>query len=56
MDPALAQTPGANAGRLGPFRTDLSALLRLSGPVVLSRLGIMAMGLTDAIVVGRYSA
>jgi multidrug resistance protein, MATE family len=56
MDPATAQTPGVSAGRLGPYRTDLSALLRLSGPVVLSRLGIMAMGLTDAIVVGRYSA
>lgn len=31
-------------------------LLRLAGPNVLSRLGIMAMGLTDAIVVGHYSA
>ncbi len=31
-------------------------LLRLAGPNVLSRLGIMAMGLTDAIVVGRYSS
>lgn len=31
-------------------------LLRLAGPNVLSRLGVMAMGLTDAIVVGRYSA
>lgn len=31
-------------------------LLRLAGPNVLSRLGIMAMGLTDAIVVGQYSA
>ena len=31
-------------------------LLRLAGPVVLSRLGIMAMGLVDAIVVGRHSA
>src|SRR5206468_11699990 len=29
---------------------------KLSGPVVVSRLGIMAMGLSDAIVVGRYSA
>ena len=33
-----------------------SPLLRLAGPVVLSRLGIMAMGLVDAIVVGRHSA
>jgi len=31
-------------------------LLRLSGPTVASRLGVMAMGLTDAIVVGHYSA
>jgi multidrug resistance protein, MATE family len=31
-------------------------LLRLAGPNVLSRLGVMAMGLTDAIVVGQYSA
>src|SRR5205085_8212789 len=35
---------------------DLHALLTLSGPVVISRLGIMAMGLTDALVVGNYSA
>ena len=35
---------------------DLKELLSLAGPVILSRLGIMTMGLTDAIVVGRYSA
>lgn len=40
----------------GPIRTDLIELLRLAGPVVLSRLGIMVMGLTDAIVVGHFSA
>ncbi|HWU80580.1 MAG TPA: MATE family efflux transporter, partial [Caulobacter sp.] len=40
----------------GPIMTDLTELLRLSGPVVLSRLGIMVMGLTDAIVVGHFSA
>jgi multidrug resistance protein, MATE family len=34
----------------------LGELLRLAWPTVLARLGIMAMGLTDAIVVGRYSA
>jgi MATE family multidrug resistance protein len=34
----------------------LGPLLRLAGPVVLSRLGIMTMGLVDAIVVGRHSA
>ncbi|HEX7887237.1 MAG TPA: MATE family efflux transporter [Phenylobacterium sp.] len=37
-------------------RADLTQLLTLSGPVVLSRLGIMAMGLCDAIVVGNFSA
>ena len=37
------------------LRADLSELLRLAGPVMLSRIGIMVMGLTDAIVVGRYS-
>ncbi len=34
----------------------LGEILRLSGPVILSRLGIMTMGLTDAIVVGHYSS
>ena len=41
---------------LNPWRRDLVALLRLTGPVAAARLGVMAMGLTDAIVVGRYSA
>src|SRR5580704_18341511 len=39
-----------------PIRTDLLRLGRLAGPVVVSRLGVMTMGLTDTIVVGRYSA
>jgi multidrug resistance protein, MATE family len=34
----------------------LPVLLKLAAPVVASRLGIMAMGLVDTIVVGRYSA
>ncbi len=34
----------------------LRTLLALAGPVVASRLGIMAMGVTDTLVVGRYSA
>ena len=34
----------------------LRALLMLAAPVMLSRLGIMAMGLVDTVVVGRYSA
>ena len=56
MDRPAGQAPAEARGRRGPFRTDLSTLLTLSGPVVLSRLGIMAMGLCDAVVVGRYSA
>lgn len=34
----------------------LSALLALAAPVVASRLGIMAMGLVDTVVVGRHSS
>jgi MATE family multidrug resistance protein len=34
----------------------LGELARLAWPVVLARLGIMAMGLSDAVVVGRFSA
>jgi MATE family multidrug resistance protein len=39
-----------------PARPTLGPLLRLAGPVVVSRLGIMAMGVVDTVVVGRYSA
>ncbi len=39
-----------------PILTDLGELLRLAGPVVASRVGVMTMGLTDVVVVGRYSA
>jgi MATE family multidrug resistance protein len=39
-----------------PYRSDLARLTRLAGPVVAARLGIMVMGLTDTIVVGRHSA
>ena len=56
MDRPAGLAPAESRGRKSPVRTDLDTLLKLSGPVVLSRLGIMAMGLTDAIVVGRYSA
>jgi len=56
MDRPAAQTPFVGGGRRGPIRTELAELLKLSGPVIISRLGIMAMGLSDAIVVGRYSA
>ncbi len=49
MDAILKAGTGAPDGSYGE-------LLRLAGPNVLSRLGIMAMGITDAIVVGHYSA
>jgi len=39
-----------------PPRASLGELLRLSGPVIAARLGIMVMGLTDSVVVGRHSA
>jgi MATE family multidrug resistance protein len=54
--PAGQASPSVAEGRPRPIRTELAELLKLSGPVVISRLGIMAMGLSDAIVVGRYSA
>ena len=39
-----------------PLTSDLSRLAKLAAPVVASRLGVMVMGLTDTVVVGRYSA
>jgi MATE family multidrug resistance protein len=56
MDRLSAQASVVAGGRANPVRTEVAQLLKLSGPVILSRLGIMAMGLSDAIVVGRYSA
>jgi MATE family multidrug resistance protein len=56
MDRAAAQAPPLAAGRRTLVRRDLAQLLKLSGPVVLARLGIMTMGLSDAVVVGRFSA
>ncbi len=56
MDRPAAQASSFAGGRNHPVRLELAELMKLSGPVVLSRLGIMAMGLSDAIVVGRYSA
>ena len=50
----------AAASRAGtpshPIRDDLRRLGRLAGPVVVSRLGVMTMGLTDTVVVGHHSA
>jgi len=37
-------------------RTTTRELLTLAWPVVLARIGIMVMGLTDAVVVGNYSS
>ncbi|HWW26151.1 MAG TPA: MATE family efflux transporter, partial [Caulobacter sp.] len=52
-----AAAPAPRPGKPhGVIVSDLIELLRLAGPVVLSRLGIMVMGLTDAIVVGHFSA
>lgn len=51
-DPATTPTGGRQSVVLHETRE----LLRLAGPVVLARLGIMTMGLSDAIFVGRYSA
>ncbi|HLI65208.1 MAG TPA: MATE family efflux transporter [Caulobacteraceae bacterium] len=56
MDARKARTASHPGAPRGPILADLRALLALAGPVVLSRLGIMTMGLTDTIVVGRYSA
>ncbi len=53
--PAAGAPPIAGAAP-ALVRRDLAELLRLAGPVVASRLGMMTMGLTDAVVVGRYSA
>jgi len=47
-----AELPSDDAAAHG----GLKALLTLAAPVVASRLGIMAMGLVDTIVVGRHSA
>jgi MATE family multidrug resistance protein len=56
MDREAAQASPRGGGRFSVVRLELAELSKLSWPVVLSRLGIMTMGLTDAVVVGRYSA
>jgi MATE family multidrug resistance protein len=56
MDRLLAPSAPVVGGRPDPVRFELGQLMKLAGPVVLARLGIMTMGLSDAIVVGRYSA
>jgi len=49
----MTATPATNDGTTGDGP---SALLKLAAPVVASRLGIMAMGLVDTIIVGRHSS
>ena len=53
-DAAAAATRAAPSAH--PIRADLIKLAKFAGPVIASRLGVMVMGLTDTIVVGRYSA
>jgi MATE family multidrug resistance protein len=53
---AQAESRPQAAFRTLSVRAELAELLKLAGPVVASRLGVMVMGLTDALVVGRYSA
>jgi MATE family multidrug resistance protein len=50
---AAAPGPGVAAH---PIRSDLNRLAKLAGPVVVARLGVMTMGLSDIVVTGRYSA
>ena len=58
MDAPLppGRTGAADGARPGAPSGTPGELLRLAGPVMVSRFGIMAMGVTDAIVVGRFSA
>ncbi|HVK42087.1 MAG TPA: MATE family efflux transporter, partial [Phenylobacterium sp.] len=54
-DQAGATLP-SDGREVNVVRAETAELWKLSWPVVLSRLGIMVMGLSDAIVVGRFSA
>lgn len=55
MTAAGGQAPPAGRA-FDRIRKELAELLKLAGPVVVARLGIMMMGVTDSIVVGRFSA
>src|SRR5262245_42771313 len=52
----LAEPEGPSSKGRSLVRAETRQLLTLAGPVVLARLGVMTMGLMDAVVVGRYSA
>ena len=56
MDARRAWPAALRSQPAAAILNDLKVLAKLATPVVISRLGIMAMGLTDALVVGRYSA
>jgi multidrug resistance protein, MATE family len=56
MDRLAASSASVAGSPSDLVRDELARLMKLAGPVVLARLGIMAMGVSDAIVVGRYSA
>jgi MATE family multidrug resistance protein len=56
MDRLAASSASVAGSPSDLVRNELGRLMKLAGPVVLARLGIMAMGVSDAIVVGRYSA
>ncbi|MEO7026803.1 MAG: MATE family efflux transporter, partial [Caulobacteraceae bacterium] len=55
MSRSVAGSAAAARGHV-PLSRDLGELLRLAGPVVAARVGVMTMGVTDAVIVGRYSA
>ena len=46
----------AFASGRAPRRADVTALLKLAGPIVLIQVGMMLMGVVDTIMVGRVSA
>jgi MATE family multidrug resistance protein len=56
MDARRAWSTGPMGQPMALILADLMVLAKLATPVVIARLGIMGMGLTDALVVGRYSA
>jgi MATE family multidrug resistance protein len=56
MSGQTAEATSRVGGAADLIRKDLAELMRLAWPVVFARLGIMTMGLTDALVVGQFSA
>ena len=52
----MSSAPAEHSPADGLATPGYAPLIRLAAPVVASRLGIMAMGVVDTVVVGRYSA